>query len=72
VSVSLTPSARRELRAVSAEFGMTQVSLLSRLVERFVTMPKSAQAALLGFLPRELEPQVVRQMLKHLSEQKHE
>lgn len=71
VRIDLTASAKRKIDQLTADFGMTQVSMLSRLIERFAELPKSVQAALLGLLPKELEPDLADLVLRHLRDRKN-
>jgi hypothetical protein len=70
IRLYLTPDAKHTIETICDNLGMTQLSLLSRLIDRFAAMPRSAQAALLGLLPPEFEPQIVRLILDHLQDEK--
>ena len=68
VRLELTPKAKKHIDDLTAHFGMTQLSLVSRLIERFAEMPKSTQAAMLGLLPHEFGPEFTKLVLDHLRE----
>ena len=68
VRIELTPKAKKQVDELTAHFGMTQLSLVSRLIERFAQLPRSTQAALLGLLPHEFGPEFTKLVLDHLRE----
>lgn len=70
VRTEITPKAKKQIDDLTAHFGMTQVSLVSRLIERFAEMPRSTQAAMLGLLPHDFQPEFTRLVLERLRELK--
>jgi hypothetical protein len=67
VRIELTPPAKARLNEMSDRTGMTQVSLLSRLVEWFANQPEMIQGAVLGHYPKEIEADVARLILKRMT-----
>ena len=46
---------------------MTQVAILSRMVEWFADQPEAVQRLIVGHIPKEIQQDVARLMLKNLS-----
>jgi hypothetical protein len=67
VRIELTPSAKTRLNGLSDKKGMTQVAMLSRLVEWFANQSDLIQAAVLGQYPVEIESDVAKLILKHMA-----
>jgi hypothetical protein len=67
VRIELTPRARDRLDDARHRAGMTQLSMLSRLVEWFADQPHVVQSAIMGHLPIDIEDDVARLVLKHLA-----
>jgi hypothetical protein len=70
VRIELTPEAKSMLSVMCQKAGMTQVSLLSRLVEWFARQSDMIQAAVLGHYPPEVESEIARLILKHMANKK--
>lgn len=68
VRIELTPDAKSRLNELCKKAGMTQVALLSRLVEWFAGQNDMIQAAVLGQYPAELEADIAKLILKRLTE----
>lgn len=68
VRIELTPDAKSRLNELCKKAGMTQVALLSRLVEWFAGQNDMIQAAVLGQYPTELEADIAKLILKRLTE----
>ena len=51
--VDLTPAAKESLEQMTEKHGMTQLSMLSRLVEWFARQPDAIRAAAMSFDPAE-------------------
>jgi hypothetical protein len=67
--IELTASAKQKLSSLSEAKGMTQVAMMSRLVEWFSVQPPTIQAATLGQFPDEIRPDVARLILKQMVDQ---
>jgi hypothetical protein len=70
VRIELTPEAKSQLSVMCQKAGMTQVSLLSRLVEWFSRQPDIIQAAVMGDYPAEVEAEIAQMLLKHMAGKK--
>ena len=68
VRIELTPKARDRLDESRHRAGMTQLSMLSRLVEWFADQPQVVQSAIMGHLPIDIEDDVAKLVLKHLAD----
>jgi hypothetical protein len=66
VRIELTPSAKEALNDLTDKAGMTQVALLSRLVEWFSHQSDMIQAAVLGQYPSEIEGDIAKMILKRM------
>jgi hypothetical protein len=64
--IELTVPTRTKLTDVSQSNGMTQVAVLSRIVQWFAQQPETIQAAILGRYPAEIEPDVARLVLERM------
>jgi hypothetical protein len=67
VRIELTPSAKEALNELTDKAGMTQVALLSRLVEWFSHQTDMIQAAVLGQYPSEIEADIAKLILKRMA-----
>lgn len=67
VRVELTPKAKDALNAACDRAGMTQVSMLSRLVEWYATQPDVIQAAVMGHYPVETQSDIAKLILKRMA-----
>ena len=67
VRIELTPGARKRLDECSEKSGMTQVAMLSRLVEWFSRQPEAVRHLVVGSIPEELKEQVAGLVLKTLA-----
>ena len=67
VRIELTPGARKQLDECSAKSGMTQVSMISRLVEWFSRQPEAIHRLVVGSIPEDLKEQVAGIMLKTMA-----
>jgi hypothetical protein len=68
--IELTASAKQKLSALSDKHGMTQVAMMSRLVEWFAAQEPLIQGAVLGHYPIEIEGDVARLILKRMAGEK--
>ncbi len=66
--IELTPATRSKLSDVSHSNGMTQVAVLSRLVQWFAAEPDTIQAAVLGRYPVEIMPDVAKMILNRIAQ----
>ncbi|MGA2497876.1 MAG: hypothetical protein ABSH20_09050 [Tepidisphaeraceae bacterium] len=67
VRIELTPAAKDALNDLTDKAGMTQVALLSRLVEWFAHQSDMIQASVLGQYPSEIEADIAKLIMKKLS-----
>jgi hypothetical protein len=67
--VDLTPDAKARLNDVCDKSGMTQVAMLSRVVEWFAKQPDGMQRLIVGHIPKEMQPEVARLVLENLTEE---
>ena len=67
VRIELTPAAKDALNELTDKAGMTQVALLSRLVEWFAHQNDMIQASVLGQYPSEIEADVAKLILKRMA-----
>ena len=67
IRIELTQSAKSKLSGLSEHNGMTQVSIMSRLVEWFTQQPDTIQASVLGRYPREIESDVATLILRRMA-----
>jgi hypothetical protein len=66
VRIELTPSAKSRLNELTDKAGMTQVAMLSRLVEWFANQDDMIQAAVLGQYPMEIQSEIAGLILKKM------
>ena len=72
VRLELIPPAKVELNGLSDEFGMTQVALISRVMEWLTTQDDLIKAIILGHIPKEVQPDVAKLILKRMAKKKAE
>ena len=70
VRIELTPNAKQRVNDLCDKSGMTQVAMLSRLVEWFANQSDMIQAAVLGHFPMEVESDVAKLILKRMMSRK--
>jgi hypothetical protein len=68
--IELTGQAKTKLSNLSDRHGMTQVAMMSRVVEWFATQSEMIQSAVLGRFPEEIEADVAKLVLKRMAEDK--
>lgn len=68
--VELTNSARGKVANLSKKLGMTQLALVSRLVDWFATQDETIQGACLGLYPERIRPDVARLLLQQMANEK--
>jgi hypothetical protein len=68
--IELTVPTRTKLTDVSHSNGMTQVAVLSRLVQWFAAQPDTIQAAILGRYPAEVEQDIAKLILQKMANEK--
>jgi hypothetical protein len=68
--IELTGPAKQKLATLSDRHGMTQVAMMSRLVEWFAGQNELIQAAVMGHYPSEIESDVAKLILKRLTGEK--
>jgi hypothetical protein len=64
--IELTGPAKNKLATLSDKQGMTQVSMMSRLVEWYATQNELLQGAVMGHYPSEIEADVAKLILKKM------
>ena len=65
--IELTGASKQKLATLSDRHGMTQVAMMSRLVEWFAGQSELIQAAVMSRYPAEIEPDVARMILKKMA-----
>jgi len=65
--IELTPKAKEHLEQLSDRQGMTQVAMLSRVIEWYAHQPEIIQRIIVGHLPPEIEQDVERLVLRQLA-----
>jgi hypothetical protein len=65
--IELTPSAKEALNSLTDQAGMTQVALLSRLVEWFSHQTDMIQSAVLGQYPSEIQADIAKLIMKQMA-----
>lgn len=65
--IELTGAAKSSLHRLSDRHGMTQVAMMSRLVEWFSSQPEEIQAAVMGRYPSSIAPDIARMLLKRMA-----
>jgi hypothetical protein len=65
--IELTGPAKQKLGTLSDHHGMTQVAMMSRVIEWFAGQGEMIQAACLGRYPSEVEPEVAMLILKRMA-----
>jgi hypothetical protein len=66
--IELTTAARDQLSELCESNGMTQVAVLSRLVQWFAGQPQIIQAGILGHYPAELAVDVAKLILDRMAQ----
>lgn len=66
VRIELTPIAKEKLNALTDKAGMTQVAMLSRMVEWFAGQSDMIQSAVLGQYPVEIQAEIATLILKRM------
>lgn len=64
--IELTDSAKQKLATLSDHHGMTQVAMMSRLVEFFASRDTKVQSAIVGHYPKSMEKEIARLVLASL------
>ena len=67
VRIELTPKAKDRLNDMSDRSGMTQVAMLSRLVEWFANQEPVIQSAVMGHFPPAAEVDIAKLLLKRIA-----
>jgi len=67
VRIELTPKAKEHLEQLSDGLGMTQVAMLSRVVEWYANQLEVIQRTIVGHLPAEIEQDVARLVLRQMT-----
>ena len=65
--IEISPDAKDNLQGITRQSGMTQVAMLSRLVEWFANQPDIIQAAVMGHYPPEIQVDIAKLILKRLA-----
>jgi hypothetical protein len=64
--IELTPKAKEHLEQISERQGMTQVAMLSRVIEWYARQPEVIQRIIVGHMPPEIQRDVARLVLQKL------
>jgi|tagenome__1003787_1003787.scaffolds.fasta_scaffold17786300_1 hypothetical protein len=67
IRIELTEIAKDQLSDLSEKNGMTQVSIMSRMVTWFAAQPELIQAAVLGRYPKEIEQDCAKLILQRMA-----
>jgi len=65
--IELTPKAKEHLEQISERQGMTQVAMLSRVIEWYARQPEVIQRIIVGHMPPEIQRDVARLVLQKLT-----
>lgn len=65
--IELTGPAKKKLATLSDDHGMTQVAMMSRLVEYFANQDELLQSAIIGRYPGEIQGDIARLLLKRMA-----
>jgi hypothetical protein len=65
--IELTGPAKQKLAMLSDKHGMTQVSMMSRLVEFFAVQDEKVQGAMMGHYPSEIAGDVASLILRRMA-----
>jgi hypothetical protein len=65
--IELSGPAKQKVNTLSDTHGMTQVAMMSRLVEWFARQPQTVQAATIASLPKESGSEVVKLILQQMA-----
>ncbi|HVT89911.1 MAG TPA: hypothetical protein VHD56_13740 [Tepidisphaeraceae bacterium] len=68
--IELTGPSKQKLSTLSDRHGMTQVAMMSRLVEFFASQSELLQSAMIGRYPGEIEADIAKLILKRLADSK--
>ena len=64
--IELTGAAKSKLSSLSDRHGMTQLAMMSRLVEFFASQQNLLQSAMIGRYPEEIEADIANLILKKM------
>lgn len=64
--IELTGPAKKQLESLSDRHGMTQVAMMSRLVEYFATQDELIQSAIVGRYPGEIQRDISKLILRRM------
>lgn len=70
--IELVPNSKARLNDLQDKLGMTQVAMLSRLIEWFADQNNMIQAAIMGHYPVALKSDIVRIILKRMDKEEAE
>lgn len=65
--LELSPYATKQISVLAHRQGMTQLSMLSRLIKWFAEQPIQVQAAIMGQYPIESEEDLEQMILHHMA-----
>jgi hypothetical protein len=65
--IELSGPAKQKLSQLSDHHGMTQVAMMSRVVEWFANQDELIQSAVLGRFPSEIEQDIAKLVLKRMA-----
>lgn len=64
--IELNENAKKQLEVLSERHGMTQIALMSRLVEYFASQSSSVQSAMIGRYPAAMRSTVAKLLIKQM------
>jgi hypothetical protein len=62
--IELTGDAKKHLADIADRYGMTQLAVMSRLVEFFVSRDEVVQASIVGRFPPEYSQKIIKRILE--------
>jgi hypothetical protein len=65
--IELTAKAKKKIQALGEQHGMTQVAMMSRLVEWAARQSETIQGAALGLYPQSISPDVAKLILEKMT-----
>jgi hypothetical protein len=66
VRLELTPGAKKGLEKIYVASGMTQVSMVSRLIQWYADQPPAIKALIMGQIPTTIREDVIRIALRKI------
>jgi hypothetical protein len=67
VRIEISPAAKAKLTEVRKQNGMTQVAVMSRLIEWFAAQAPQIQSAIMGHYPSDIQAEVAKLILNKMA-----